>query len=92
MGKYLNLAASVTRQPPQGAPKGPVNLASKGNTVIDGRIAVEIVHKSDNMIWFVDRDGHHWRYFPRLRKSFPIIVVEKSVPVSDPTPPLPAVE
>ncbi len=91
MGKYLDVAASVKSQPTL-APSEPVKPESKGKTVIDGRIAVEVVHRSDNMIWFVDRDGLHWRYFPRLHRSFPITVVEKSVPTSDPTTPSPAVK
>ncbi len=91
MGKYLDVAASVKSQPTL-EPSEPVKSESTGKTVIDGRIAVEVVHRSDNMIWFVDRDGHHWRYFPRLRKSFPITVVEKSAPASDPTIPSPTVE
>lgn len=85
MGKYLDLAASVTKQPSPGAPKDPINPPSKGKTVIDGRVAAEIVHRTESMTWFIDKHGNHWRYFPRLRKSFPVIAGEKSVSVSDPT-------
>ncbi len=92
MGKYLKVAASVPRQPSRGGSGDSVSDQNNGQTVIDGRIAVEIVHRSEHMTWFIDKDGNHWRYFYRLRKSFPITVEEPRAAASGPTPPTPTVK
>ena len=45
---------------------------------IDGKVVHEVVLRGQRMIWFIDQQGKHWRYFPHLERSFPIEVIHDS--------------